>query len=360
MMRRARRFLCVLPLWAAVAALPGCSRKPAGGRSAAGAAPAVPSPTPAAAGSVVAIVNGVPITSQELDLRAADRLAPIRQQEYETRRRVLDEIVSDQLVAKEAAARGLSPADFLRQEVDAKADPVTPDTVAAVYEKNKSRFAGLPKGQALQQVEQALRQQSLQQRDAAFRREIVSRASVIVHLEAPRQQVLVPPGSPTIGPATAPLTVVEFTDYECPYCQRAEETVSTLLKEYSNRIRFVHADFPLSIHDRAFVAARASRCADEQGRFWDYRRSLFATTGDFSDDDFKKRAAQLGLQSGTFATCLASSRHDDAIRQSMEQGESLGVYATPTFFINGRLQRGAAPIEEFRRIVEEELARAKG
>lgn len=355
----ARRFLCVL-LLAPVAASPACSRKPAGAGSAAGAAAPAPTSAPAAPGSVVATVNGAPITAQELDLRAADRLAAIRQQEYETRRRVLDEIVADQLIAKEAATRGLSPADLLRQEVDAKAEPVTPDTVAAVYEKNKGRFAGLSKDQALQQVEQALRQQSLQQRDAAFRREIVNRASVVVHIEPPRQQVIVPPGSPTIGPAKAPLTVVEFADYECPYCQRAEQTVTTLLKEYPDRIRFVHADFPLEMHDRAFVAARASRCAEEQGRFWEFRRSLFETAGDFSDDDFKKRAAQLGLKSGAFASCLASSRHDDTIRQSMEQGQSLGVYATPTFFINGRMQRGAAPIEEFRRIVEEELARAKG
>ena len=358
-MLRARRFLCVL-LLAALAALPACSRKPAGGGSAVGAASPVPTSPPAAAGSVVATLNGVPITAQQLDLRAADRLAAIRQQEYDTRRRVLDEMISDQLIAKEAAARGLSPADLLRQEVDEKAEPLAPDTVAAVYERNKGRFAGLPKEQALQQVEQALRHQTLQQRDAVYRRELASRASLVIHLEPPRQQVLVPAGSPTIGPKTAPLTLVEFADYECPYCQHAEETVGTLLKEYPDRIRFVHADFPLSMHDRAFVAARASRCADEQGRFWDYRRSLFATSGDFSDADLKKRAAALGLQSGPFTACLASTRHDDAIRQSMDQGASLGVSATPTFFINGRMQTGAPPIEEFRRIVEEELARAKG
>ena len=359
-MSRAWHLLSASLVALAVAASPGCSGKPAGNDRAAAATPAVPSPSPVVAGSIVAIVNGVSITAQQLDVRAADRLAAIRQQEYDTRRHVLDEMVSDQLVAKEAATRGLAPADLLRQEVDEKAAPVTPDVVAAIYERNKARFVGQPKEQALQQVEQALRQQSLQQRDAAYRRELASRASIVVHLEPPRQNVLVPAGSPTLGPATAPLTVVEFADYECPYCQRAEETVSTLLKEYPDRIRFVHADFPLSIHDRAFVAARASRCASEQGRFWEYRRSLFATSGDFSDDDFKKRAAALGLRSEPFAACLASTRHDDAIRQSMDQGASLGVSATPTFFINGRMQMGAAPIEEFRRIVEEEMARAKG
>src|SRR5262245_57802622 len=99
----------------AIAASPGCSRKPAGKDPAAGAAPAVPSPSPMVAGSVVATVNGVSITAQQLDVRAADRLAALRQQEYDTRRRVLDEMVSDHLVAKEAATRGLAPADLLRQ-----------------------------------------------------------------------------------------------------------------------------------------------------------------------------------------------------------------------------------------------------
>ena len=317
-------------------------------------------PQPAAAfgaPTVVATVDGIPITLGEVDLRAADRLASIRQEEYEARRDTIVEMTTEKLMEKEAAARGVTVGDLLRVEVDAKAAPVKPEEVAASYEQNKERFAGRPRDQAIAGLDHAMRKRNLDARRSAFREELRSRANVKVSLEAPRQDVVVPPGSPVLGPATAAVTILEFADYQCPYCMRAEETVAEILKDYQGKVRFVHRDFPLPNHDRAFVAARASRCAGEQGHFWDYRRSLLQAPGDFTDQDFQKRATGLGLDGKTFTSCLQSERHDAAIKESQEEGVKAGVNATPTFFFNGRMQTGAPPIKEFRRIVEEELAR---
>jgi protein-disulfide isomerase len=339
-------------------ALAACARQPAEARVKPAATPAATAATDPAAPTVVAFLDGAPITMREVDLRAANHLASIRQQEYDARRDAIEEMVAEKLMEREAAWRRVTVGELLKAEVDAKADPVSPQDVARLYEQNKARFAGRSREQALADIESAMKKRNLDARRFAFQEELRKRASVKITLEAPRQDLAVPPGAPVLGPKTARVTILEFADYQCPYCQRAEESVVQLLKEYEGKVRFVHRDFPLPNHDRAFAAARASRCAGEQGRFWDFRKSLLASPGDFSDDDFRKRAATLGLEGTAFASCIQSDRLDAAIKESQDDGVKAGVNATPTFFFNGRMQTGAASIEELRRIIGEELERA--
>jgi protein-disulfide isomerase len=168
--------------------------------------------------------------------------------------------------------------------------------------------------------------------------------------------VAIPAGAPSLGPASAPVTIVEFSDYQCPYCRRAQNTVDELVAKYKDKVRLVHRDFPLDGHPRAFPAARAARCAGEQGRFWDYHRGLLVGTGDFSDQDFKSRAQALGLDGSKFDACLQSPRHDQEIRASVEDGTRIGVTGTPAFFINGRMLFGARPIEQFQEVIDSELS----
>jgi protein-disulfide isomerase len=168
--------------------------------------------------------------------------------------------------------------------------------------------------------------------------------------------VSVPPTAPSEGPATAPVTIVSFADYQCPYCQRAEQTVAELLRRYPNKLRLVHRDFPLDFHPRARMAARASYCAGEQGRFWQYHRALLLEPGDYGDAELRARARALGLQEAPFAACLGSERFDAVIAAGIEDGRRLGVTATPTFFINGRMVSGARPVEYFAQVIDEELA----
>jgi protein-disulfide isomerase len=301
-------------------------------------------------------VNGAPILASELEHKAAGRLARVRQEEHDLRRQVLDELIAERLVAAEAARRGLSAEALLAREVDAKVPPLGLSDVDAIYEQNKSRFAGMTRDQAVARIREVIGERTKAERRAAWERELRGAARVAVRLEAPRAAVAIPASAPSTGPANAPVTMVEFTDYQCPYCHRAQGTVDQLLQRYSGRIRFVHLDFPLDGHPGAVPAARAARCAGEQGRFWDYHRGLMTAPGTLDAADLERRAAALQLDRAAFGACLASGRHDEAIQASLRHGDELGVTGTPAYFVNGRMISGARPLESFTELIEDELA----
>jgi protein-disulfide isomerase len=349
-----------LALLVAALAFAACSR-PGGASSTPGAsaAPAVKAGAPSAASGtdVVAEVNGAPILASELEQKAARRLARLRQEEYELRRQALDELIAERLVAAEAGRRGVSREMLQSREVDSKVPPLGTADVEAIYEQNKTRFGGMTRDQALTRIRQVMGGRAREERRVAWEKELRGSASVVVRLEAPRAVVPIPAGAPSTGPADAPVTVVEFTDYQCPYCHRAQGVVDQLLQRYSGRIRFVHLDFPLDGHPGATPAARAARCAGEQGKFWEYHRDLMTAPGTLDAADLERRAAALRLDRASFGACVASGRHDEAIEASLRQGDELGVTGTPAYFINGRMISGARPIESFTELIEDELAR---
>jgi protein-disulfide isomerase len=330
----------------------------------AGKADATAGSAPAAgqgqADSVVATIEGGPITWDEMEKKAADQLIPLRQEEYQARRAAIEEIAYERLLAREAQHRGLTNEALLKDEVDRKLKAVSTLDVGQAYEQNKARFAGRPKEDVLRDIEKAIGDQRRRNREAEFRHELFDRAKISVKLEAPRVPVEFPASAPTVGPQAAVITLVEFSDYQCPYCHRAQEAVDQILKQYDGKVRFVHREYPIPGHPRAFAAAVAARCASDQGRFWDFHRNLLTVPGDLSDDDFKQRAAGLGLDGAKLGECVGSGRFDKDVNEAREAGSRIGVTGTPTFFINGRMLSGALPVEEFRQIVDEELAKSGG
>jgi len=333
---------------AVIAAAASCSRS----RGAVSAPPAATTGDPR---QVVAEVDGAPITRADLDRKAAEPLLAIRQQEHETLSRALDEMIADRLLEKEAASRKLSREALLKSEIEDRVPTPDPARLDTLYEQNKHRFGGKTREQMAPEIARVVRQQDLNARRQAFNEELRGKAKVRIALEPPRAQVAIPAGTPTLGPETAPVTMVEFSDYQCPYCRRAQGTVDELMAQYKGKLRLVHRDFPLDNHPQAVAAARAARCAGDQGKFWDYHRGMLIAPGDFSDQDFKGRAAALGLDGSRFETCLASKHHDEAIKASIADGARIGVTGTPAFFINGRMLFGARPIEQFREVIEAEL-----
>jgi protein-disulfide isomerase len=305
---------------------------------------------------VVAEVNGAPILASELDAKAAGRLVRVRQEEYEIRRQVLDELIAERLVAAEAARRKLTPEELVRQEVDAKAVTLPPAQIETIYEQNKARFSGQTREEALARIREVLGERAKAERRDAWERQLRDAARVAVRLDVPRASVAIPAGAPSMGAANAPVTIVEFTDYQCPYCHRAQSVVDELLSRYTGRIRFVHLDFPLDGHPGAVPAARAARCAGEQGRFWEYHRDLMTAPGSLDAADLARRADALRLDRAAFDACVSSGRHDTAIQASLREGEELGVSGTPAYFVNGRMVAGARPLESFTEIIDEELA----
>ena len=221
-------------------------------------------------------MNGAPILASELEQRFGTRLARLRQEEYEIRRQVLDELIGERLVAAEAQLKGVKAETLLQQEVDGKAVLPSDAQVRGIYEQHKARFGSASREEAIARIRQVLSERAISERRGEYLGQLRSGARVAVRLEPPRVTVEIPAGAPSTGPETAKVTIVEFTDYQCPYCHRAQSVIDEVLQRYSGQVRFVHLDYPLEGHAEAVPAARAARCAAEQGKFWEYHRSLMA------------------------------------------------------------------------------------
>lgn len=313
-----------------------------------------------APGGVVAVANGVPVTFEEMEKRAAKDLYQLRQEEYDTRRQAIEEIVLERLLEAEAKRRSLTVAELLRAEVDDKLTPVTAAEVAATYERARPQLGGRSLEQVRPDIEAALRQRRQTQRRGELRDELFAAAKIQFKLEAPRVPVEIPANTPVVGPADAPITLISYSDYQCPYCHKAQASVDQVMKAYAGKVRFVHQEYPLSFHPRAFAASLAARCADEQGKFWEFHRNLMLSPGSFEDDDLQKRATQLGMDAGKLQACVASGKYDPIVKAALDAGTAVGVNSTPTFFINGRRVTGALPFEAFKQVIDEELRRPNG
>ncbi|MFB6241106.1 MAG: DsbA family protein [Gemmatimonadota bacterium] len=161
---------------------------------------------------------------------------------------------------------------------------------------------------------------------------------------------------PSRGPEDAPVTVVEFTDYECPFCRRYyRQTYHRLLDAYEGEIRYVVRNFPLSIHPNARKAAEAAECAHNQGRFWDYHDHLFEHADALEPADLKRYARELGLDGARFDRCLESGKESGTVESDLAAGRRLGIQGTPTFFVNGRPLVGAQPFTAFRAAIDRAL-----
>jgi protein-disulfide isomerase len=324
-------------------------------------APTAPVPS---ASDVAARVGNRTITVKELDDRwradAPTEQVQAVQQLYDGRKQALDAIVADMLIEQAAKAKGLTPTDYRNAEVARRLTPITDGQVAAFYAQNQGQMQGRP----LEQMSGAIRQfMEEQQRATAFQAMVAdlrkTGPAVNVTIDPPRYTVDVAADDPALGAATAPVTLVEFSDFQCPFCLRVAPTLKRLREAYGDRVRIVWKDFPLtSIHPQAFKAAEAGQCAREQGKFWEYHDRLFANQQALEPEFLKKYAVELGLDAATFNACLDTAKYAERVQEHMGVGNSLGVSSTPSTFINGRLLSGAHPYETFTAIIDEELQRA--
>lgn len=158
-----------------------------------------------------------------------------------------------------------------------------------------------------------------------------------------------------LGPKDAKVTIAEFSDFECPFCGKAEESVTQVMEKYAGKVRLVFRHFPLDFHPNAPKAAEASMCANDQGKFWDMHKVLFANRSALGVEDLKKHAASIGLDAAKFAECLDGSKMKALVEKDKKDGAEVGVSGTPAFFINGKLLSGAQPFSEFEKVIEAEL-----
>ncbi len=231
--------------------------------------------------------------------------------------------------------------------------------VDKIYAANASRFASLSEDEAKQRIKMDLENRA---KFEAFQKALAqmrSDASVEVMLPEPAAPALkVSTAGPSRGHADAPVTIVEFSDFQCPFCKKASGTLKQLLAGYGDKVRLVYKHSPLPNHEHAFKAAQASVCAAEQGKFWEMHDTLFEHSNDLSADALKRYAAELGLKSNEFNACLDSEASRAAVLKDVQEAQQAGVSGTPTFVINGKALRGNKPLEEFKAAVDQELRKA--
>lgn len=310
--------------------------------------------------SVVAQVGDTQITEKQLEKQSAADLARARAgllraryEYYSAEREAVDKEIDQDLLAEEARDENLTVDELLKRHVESKIKNPSEETL-------RFYFLNIKTDQPYSAVRPKIvdRIHSLQEKNYTeeYVKSLRAKRKVTILLEPPREEVAVG-DTPVMGPSDAQVTIIEFADFQCPYCRAAEPTLNQLREQYKDKIRYSYRDFPLPMHPYAEKAAEASRCAGEQGQFWPYHDRLF--TGDaesLSDARLRSTAADLKLDSGKFDKCLDSGKEQAAVAKDFDQGKSLGITGTPSFFINGYYISGAVSYDQLRELVDQQLA----
>jgi protein-disulfide isomerase len=322
-------------------------------------------PTATAAGAstppdqVVATFNGGKITSAELEKEVRPQIADLENKMFQARKQTLEQMAMERIVKAEAAKAGLSEQDWIKKKIDEA--PVTPPTEAQMrqfYDRLKSG-GQIPPEASFESLKDRISQALVNQQRQGQMQKVVGdlQKQANLKLELPQPRIQVAAEGPTRGPKDAPVTIVEFSDFECPYCGSAFETVEQVMNAYAGKVRLVYRQFPLSFHPHAAKAAEASLCAADQGKFWEYHDVLFKNQKKLEPTDLKAHATEVGMDAQKFGQCLESGEKKKAVDADQQAGLAAGVGGTPAFFINGIFLNGAQPIDEFKKVIDGELAR---
>ncbi len=303
----------------------------------------------------IATVEGQPIYEQDLMSVAGERLFDLRNQEYKLKSEALDTLIRRKLLEAEAKKKGLTTEELLKQEVESKI-PEPSDEEAKGYFLAAQNHATLSFETLKPQVKQFIRNAEIEEARKKYEDSLRAKASLSILLRPPSIQVAYD-AAPVLGNPKAPVTIVEFSDFQCPYCKKTEPTLKALLAKYDGRVKLAFLDFPLTeIHGQAEQAAEAARCAGEQGKFWEYHDSLFAEQSELDEASLIGRAQSLHLDEGAFRSCLASGKFKPDVQANREAGSKAGVTGTPAYFINGFFLNGAQPQADFEKIIDQELS----
>jgi protein-disulfide isomerase len=303
----------------------------------------------------VATVGGQPIAEEELlETLGPQQLMQLRTQEYEAKSKALDSLIRLKLVQTEAKKRGVSAEKLIEQEVESKvADPTDGEVEAYFWGQNR---AGASFEEVREQYRASLKQLKLQKARQVYADSLRAKIDVAVLLRPPSVNVAYDPAR-VKGDPKAPITIVEFSDFQCPFCKKSESTLHELLTKYNGRVKLAYLDFPLrDIHPQAQSAAEAARCAGEQGKFWEYHDALYADESKLDGAELLARARVLNLDEKSFQSCLNSGKFKSKVEADLQQGSKVGVAGTPGFFVNGVFLSGARSQADFEKIIDSQLA----
>jgi protein-disulfide isomerase len=309
-------------------------------------------------GIAAVINNTIVIRQEEVDEAAGVELYTLQQRVYDLRKRALDKLIAQIVLKEEAKRRGIT-IEELRKRLTPDSHDVRQSDIDRAYAENLSALGNMSEDEAKERIRLDIEAKYRAESHMAAVAELIRRSRIDSFLSVPTSpRFRINAEGPTQGPREAPVTIIEFSDFQCPYCKQAAGMLKSLLEGYGPEVRFVFKQLPLPIHPDAFRAAQASVCADRQGRFWEYHDILFGSN-DISEPALKKYASDLGMKTDEFSDCMNSDASAAVVRRDMLEATRTDVQATPTFFINGRIVRGAKSPEDFKKEIDDALKQAQ-
>ena len=309
---------------------------------------------------VVAEVSGRKITLGELNKALGNDLYEMNRRIYDLKKMKLEEMIGQTLLEKEALKKKITVQELLDKYVRKNVKDVNPKDVDRFYEQNKAQLPGT-KEQLADRIKSYLSQERYREAYTHYLDQLKRNAQAKIFLEKPERfrVELSLTDAPRKGNSNAKVEVVEFSDFQCPFCSRLIPTIDQIYKKYQGKISLVFKAFPLSQHEKASLAHQASLCAHDQGKFWPYHDKLFQNQRNLERSDLEKYATELKLDITKFRQCLDSGEKFAKVQKELAEGEQAGVRSTPTLFINGLMVQGSVPQEQIEEIINEQLQKSK-
>ncbi len=312
---------------------------------------------PATGAEIVAVVNGEPITAVELEESIKPQLEQISEQLERLRRTMLLKLIDNRLLEQASHAEGVSVEAYLRRHVERVT--VSDQEVEEAYQRSRQQFPGALAPEAKYRIRRALEDR----RRADALSELLGRLRRSARIEnrlseepAPAAAMAAEEG-PTRGATGAAVTIVEFSDFECPFSRRAAAVISRVVEKWSGQVRHVFRHFPLGYHRHAFDAAKAAVCAEQQGRLWEFREGALREGQELSPAGLAALAAAVALDRQEFARCMSCPQTAERVRRDVSLGRRMGVTGTPAVLVNGRKLHD---VERLEHAIIEEFSRSGG
>jgi len=297
-----------------------------------------------------------PLRSRSRGLQDRVLAERVGQEPYDARRGAIDEMITKRLLEEEAKTKGKTVDQWYQTDFLQSLPAPSETELKQLYEQHKGEVGGQSYEQVHDRLVQFMKQQKSREQLTAYLDQLKQKHGVQITLAPPNlPRVEVAAKGPSRGPDNAAVTIVEFSDFQCPFCGRVFPTVEKLMKDYDGKVRLVFRHFPLSFHPNAEKAAEAAACAQDQGKFWQMHDKMFSNQQKLAVEDLKTFAKDIGLDQGKFDKCLDSGEKAAMVSADEKDGESAGVSGTPAFFINGIFINGAVPYEQFKEAVDREL-----
>jgi predicted DsbA family dithiol-disulfide isomerase len=313
-------------------------------------------PARSSGGKVVAAIGSELLYEKDYTPPPQAQIQKIRSQEYELQRRALETAIDKRLLRAEAAKRGVNDDELLSQEADSRVPEPEDSEVEQVWAQQLFQRGGQITESKDDLRKQLKQEQTMQAREEFFRG-LREKAGVKIYLLPPAVEVGFD-ASRVRGNPAAKITMVEFSDFHCPFCRQAYSEVKNLLKEYDGKVKVAYRDLPLieAQEQNQVSAAEASRCAGEQGKFWEYHDLLFENQSEYGPEGFQDFAKSLGLNLDKFGQCLDTGKFKAQVKEDFQEAVKLGAVGTPYFFVNGVPISGARPQKEFEAVIDAQLA----